>query len=62
MDEYDPFIEQTYNLRWNFDNWQGGKIKPKHLWKCHLPELQKGTYRINIEVIDVDGKNMKGIN
>lgn len=60
MDEYDPFIEQTYNLRWNFDNWQGGKIKPKHLWKCHLPELQEGTYRINIEVIDVDGKKYEG--
>lgn len=59
-DEYDPFIEKTYHLRWNFDKWQGGKIKPKHLWKCRLPKLHKGTYRIKINVTDVDGKEYKG--
>ena len=58
----DPFINQTYNKRFNFDNWTPKKTVTNHLWSIDISQLKlmKGINRIDISAQDVDGKQYKG--
>lgn len=57
----DPFIQSTYQLRYNFDNWKP-KLQPtSHLWKLELPmSLSPGLHKVKVTATDVDGKNYEG--
>ncbi|MFT3902646.1 MAG: calcineurin-like phosphoesterase family protein [Niabella sp.] len=57
----DLFIQSTYNLRYNFDNWRP-KLQPtSHLWKLELPQaLNPGTHKVKVTATDVDGKKYEG--
>lgn len=58
----DPFINQTYDKRSNFDKWSPKKTVTNHLWSIDAAQLKliKGINRIDISVGDVDGKQYKG--
>lgn len=58
--EIDPLIKDTYDQRFNYDDWHGNLRPSTHLWKCILPNLENGTYAISIDVLDVDNKKYTG--
>lgn len=57
----DLFIQNTYDQRYNFDNWQPEIQETKHLWKISLPRgLSLGNHRIKVVATDIDGNEYVG--
>ncbi len=57
----DLFYQNTYDLRYNYDNWRPDMQETEHLWKCTLPgELQAGYHRVKVEAVDVNGNQYTG--
>ncbi|GAB3416598.1 calcineurin-like phosphoesterase C-terminal domain-containing protein [Niabella aquatica] len=57
----DPFIQSTYDLRYNFDNWRPKLQHTRHLWKLKLPRfLSPGLHKVKVTATDIDGKKYEG--
>lgn len=57
----DLFIAQTYDLRYNYDNWRPKQEDTDHLWKINLPtDLSAGCHSVRVEATDVNGYVYKG--
>jgi hypothetical protein len=58
---HDLFYKNTYDSRYNYDNWRPDMQETEHLWKCILPEvMQTGYHRVKVEATDVDGNQYTG--
>lgn len=58
---HDVFIENTYDLRVNFDDWKPGKQQTSHLWKVNLPaDLPKGYHKMKVTAKDKGGYTYTG--
>lgn len=57
----DLFIANTYNQRYNYDNWRPKQEVTDHLWKIKIPEnLSAGCHSIKVEATDVNGQIYTG--
>lgn len=57
----DLFIDQTYHLRYNYDNWQPKQEDTDHLWRVQLPVgLSAGCHSVRVEARDVNGYVYEG--
>lgn len=56
----DLFINKTYALRRNYDDWQPKKTETEHLWRLQLPQnLKPGIHKIQVTAKDINGTNYK---
>ncbi len=57
----DLFIANTYDQRYNYDNWRPKQEDTDHLWKIKIPEdLSVGCHSMTIEATDVNGEVYTG--
>lgn len=57
----DLFIRQTYDLRYNYDNWRPKQEDTDHLWKIKLPvNMSVGCHSMKVEATDVNGNIYTG--